>query len=244
MPDTRFLLDVSWRGGYHSRHDSTQGNVMDKNTDAMAGDDAPNRRPIAARGNALIQYFASWLTRRGASPNAISLVSILFAALGAAALLLLDWPWAGWLCALAIVLRLLCNLFDGMVAVEGGRQTPSGALYNEVPDRLADSVFLIALGYACGLGWLGWLAALLAALTAYIRTLGGALGLAQDFRGPMAKPQRMWLMAAACVLAPIETWLTGTYFTLPVAVVVIAAGSALTCVTRLRAISQLLHARP
>src|SRR5688572_1029373 len=152
-----------------------------------------NRRPIAARSNTLIRKFAAALVKSGVSPNAISVVSIAFAAAGAWALLQWPSPWNAWLCAVAIVLRLLCNLFDGMVAVEGGRQTPTGALYNEVPDRLADSAFIVALGYAAGIPWLGWLGALLAALTAYIRTLGGALGLVQDFRGPMAKPHRMWL---------------------------------------------------
>lgn len=51
---------------------------------------------------------------------------------------------------------------------------------NEFPDRIADTLPLVPLGYAAGLPWLGWLAALLAALTAYVRVFGGALGLAQD----------------------------------------------------------------
>jgi phosphatidylglycerophosphate synthase len=200
-----------------------------------------NRRPIAARSNSLVQRFSAWLARAGVSPNGISLASIVFAALGATALLEIDAPWGAWLCALAIVLRLLCNLFDGLVAVEHGRKTPTGVLYNEVPDRIADSLFLVALGYAAGLPWCGWLAALLAALTAYIRTLGGTVLGSQDFRGPMAKPHRMWLMVAACVLAPLETRFAGTGYTLRVAVVVIAAGSALTCWTRLRVIAQRLQ---
>ena len=202
---------------------------------------AGNRRPIAARGNALVQRVSGLLARSGVSPNLISLVSIVFAALGAAALLELDSLWGAWLCALAIVLRLLCNLFDGLVAVEHGRKTPTGVLYNEVPDRIADSLFLVALGYAAGLPWCGWLAALLAALTAYIRTLGGTVLASQDFRGPMAKPHRMWLMVAACVLAPLEASFAGTGYALRVAVVVIAAGSALTCWTRLRVIAQRLR---
>jgi phosphatidylglycerophosphate synthase len=206
-----------------------------------AGAGAGNRRPIAARGNALVQRFSTLLARSGVSPNLISLVSIVFAALGAAALLELDPPWGAWLCAVAIVLRLLCNLFDGLVAVEHGRKTPTGVLYNEVPDRVADSLFLVALGYAAGLPWCGWLAALLAALTAYIRTLGGTVLDSQDFRGPMAKPHRMWLMVAACVLAPLETRFAGTAYTLRAAVVLIAAGSALTCWTRLRVIAQRLR---
>src|SRR3546814_4191831 len=48
---------------------------------------AGNRRPIAARGNVLVQRFSAWLARTGVSPNLISMMSIVFAALGAAALL-------------------------------------------------------------------------------------------------------------------------------------------------------------
>src|SRR5690606_14018765 len=202
---------------------------------------AGNRRPIAARGNVLVQRFSAWLARTGISPNLISMASIVFAALGTAALLELESPWGAWLCAIAIVLRLLCNLFDGLVAVEHARKTPTGVLYNEVPDRIADSLFLVALGHAAGMPWCGWLAALLAALTAYIRTLGGTVLGAQDFRGPMAKPHRMWLMVAACVLAPLETRLAGTTYALPTAVIAIAAGSALTCWTRLHAIARQLR---
>src|SRR3546814_18583079 len=84
------------------------------------------------------------------------------------------------------------------VAVEHARKTPTGVLYNEVPDRVADSLFLVALGYAAGMPWCGWLAALLAALTAYIRTLGGTVLGSQDFRGPMAKPPRMEIGRGAC----------------------------------------------
>ena len=199
-----------------------------------------NRRPIATRDTALARRGAAWLAASGVSPNAISVASIIFAAAGAAALLWLPWPWGPWLCAVAIQLRLACNLFDGMVAVEGGKQTPTGALYNEVPDRVADSLLLVALGYAAALPWLGWLAALLALQTAYIRTLGGALGQPQDFRGPMAKPHRMAAMTVACVLAPVLAWAFATMLALPVALAIIAAGSALGCVARLAAIARRL----
>lgn len=203
------------------------------------GPDA-SRRPIRARGNAVARRIASALARSPLTPNAISMLSILFAAAGAAALLWLP-PWGAWLCALGIQLRLLCNLFDGMVAVEGGKSTPTGALYNEVPDRVADSVLLVALGHAAGLPWAGWLAALLAAATAYLRTLGGALGQPQDFRGPMAKQHRMALMTLACAVAPLEAMAGETRYALAVAVLAIAAGSLLTCGTRLRTIAARLE---
>ncbi len=146
-------------------------------------------------------------------------------------------PWLYLLAALAVQLRLLCNLLDGMVAVEGGRGSPVGGLYNEVPDRVADSLFLVAWGYACGLPALGWATALFAAVTAYIRVLGGALGQVQDFRGPMAKQHRMAALTVVCLVAMVETWIRGTSALLEIGLWIVAIGSLWTCVERTRAIA-------
>jgi phosphatidylglycerophosphate synthase len=202
-----------------------------------------NRRPLASRDTRWAARASAFLARSSITPNQISVVSIAFALGGA--VLLVYWPTAVGmvLCALCVQLRLLCNLLDGMVAVEGGKQSPLGALYNEFPDRIADSLFLVALGQAALHPWLGWLAALLAALTAYVRVSGGSLGLAQDFRGPMAKPHRMAVMTLACFVGAVELAIRGTRFALLVAIIVIAVGSAVTCITRSRAIAVQLRAR-
>ncbi len=201
------------------------------------------RRPLASRGTSWARVIASALARSAITPNQISLISIAFAGIGA--WLLVAWPTtAGLVLAAACVqLRLACNLFDGMVAIEGGKQSPTGALYNELPDRIADSLFIVAAGSTIGLPWLGWLGALLAALTAYVRATGAALGFAQDFRGPMAKPHRMAVLTLGCLAAAAEWQFAGTRHALLVAAVVIAAGSALTCITRTRAIAAQLRAR-
>ena len=201
-----------------------------------------DRRPLASRDTAWARRIAAALARSSVTPNQISTISVVFAALGAWALV--DaWPLALVGAAICVQLRLLCNLIDGMVAIEGGKQSATGALYNEFPDRIADSLLLVALGYACGVPWLGWLAALLAALTAYVRATGGALGLAQDFRGPMAKPHRMAVLTLACGIGAAELQWNGTRYALLVAAIVIAAGSALTCATRTLAIARALRAR-
>ena len=205
----------------------------------MSGAD---RRPLASRDTAWARGIASALARSSVTPNQISTISIVFAALGACALVDAR-PLALLGAAICVQLRLLCNLLDGMVAIEGGKQSATGALYNEFPDRIADSLLLVALGYACGVPWLGWLAALLAALTAYVRATGGALGLAQDFRGPMAKPHRMAVLTVACLAGAAELQWSGTRWVLLAATVVIAAGSALTCVTRALAIARALPGR-
>ena len=202
----------------------------------------PARRPLASRDTRLARRMAAALARSAVTPNQISMVSILFAFAGAVALVRAS-PIMLLIAAVCVQLRLLCNLLDGMVAIEGGKQSAVGALYNEFPDRIADSLLLVALGYAALVPWLGWLAALLAALTAYVRATGGALGLAQDFRGPMAKPQRMAVLTIACVIGAAEMYWNGTRYLLLVAAIVIAAGTALTCVARALAIARELRAR-
>jgi phosphatidylglycerophosphate synthase len=202
-----------------------------------------DRRPIAARGSAWARRLSAALVASAITPNQISVASIFFAAVGALMLWFAPTPLGLLVCAICVQLRLLCNLFDGMVAMEGGRQTATGALYNEFPDRIADSLLIVALGHAAGLPWLGWLGALLAALTAYVRLAGGSLGLAQDFRGPMAKQHRMAVLTAACLLAIVEHLATGTGYVLPAAAALIAVGALLTCITRTRAIARQLRAR-
>jgi phosphatidylglycerophosphate synthase len=141
------------------------------------------RRPLASRSTRWAGMLANAAVRAGLSADGISILSLVFSAAGAAALLFLPRPWNLLAAAVGVQLRLLCNLLDGMVAVEGGRKSKVGVLYNEVPDRVADSLFLVALGYTIAIPWLGWLAALAAAVTAYIRVLGGTFGSRRIFAG-------------------------------------------------------------
>jgi phosphatidylglycerophosphate synthase len=195
------------------------------------------RRPIRARSSPLVQRVAAWLAHTRISANQLSTASILFACAGTLCLLGLSRPVGAIACALAIQARLLCNLLDGMVAVEGGKRSPVGQLYNEFPDRIADSVLIVGLGYAIDWPALGWFGALAAALTAYVRVFGGSLGLPQDFRGPMAKQHRMAVMTAGCMVGAAEAMLTATSYALIAASIVIAIGSVATCVTRTLAIA-------
>jgi CDP-diacylglycerol--glycerol-3-phosphate 3-phosphatidyltransferase len=201
---------------------------------------SPGRRPIASRSAGWAVALSARLARSNVTPNQISVLSVVFAALGAGLLL---WPHPiGWIAAaLCVQLRLVCNLLDGMVAIEGGKKSPVGALYNEFPDRIADSLLLVAAGYAAGLPSAGWAAALLAALTAYVRVFGGSLGLPQDFSGIMAKQRRMALLTSALVAQSVEWAFSPTRYSLAAAILLIAVGSAVTCVTRTAAIARELR---
>ena len=206
----------------------------------MGTDD--NRRPLRTRSTAWANALARLLIRARISPNAISVASIAFALLGSYALL--RWPASAAalvVTAACVQLRLLCNMLDGMVALQGKSQSPVGVLYNEIPDRIADSLFIVALGYAAGEPWLGWLGALAAAVTAYIRLLGGTCGLRQDFRGPLAKPQRMFVLTLGCLLGAAELAARGSGWSLLIAAWIIAVGALLTCILRAFAIAAQLR---
>jgi phosphatidylglycerophosphate synthase len=201
-----------------------------------------NRRPLKTRSRRSAQRLAAYLVSTAITPNQISVMSVLVAGAGAGVVLASNAPWALVVCAICIQLRLLCNMLDGMVAVEGGKQSALGTLYNEIPDRIADSLFLVSVGYVVQLPWLGWCCALLAALTAYIRVLGGTVGLPQDFRGPMAKPHRMALLTAACLLGAGERALWGSQYTLTAGLALIGVGTAATCWTRTFGVARALQA--
>ena len=219
-----------------------------------------DRRAIRQRSTTWAAKLADVLYAAKLTPNRVSVGSVVFAVLGAAALVASaivssDGARAAWLvvAVTCIPLRLLLNMLDGMLAVEKGMHTPTGDLFNEVPDRLADLVLLAAAGSATlgiwvtdDVDWgiaLGWAAAAAAILTAYVRTLGAANGVGNFFAGPMAKPARMWVLVIACLASLFEPLFDGRGLFLAVGLVVILLGSIITVVMRLNLITAALHAR-
>ncbi|WP_173911543.1 CDP-alcohol phosphatidyltransferase family protein [Acinetobacter sp. Marseille-Q1618] len=197
-----------------------------------------NRRPLKVRGVGMVNQFAKWLSQKSITPNHISLLSIVFALFAALCLLLVP-QYFGWQrfalyigAALLIQGRLLCNLFDGLVAIEGGKSTASGELFNDIPDRISDPFIIITAGYSITCvsygDVLGWCGALLAVLTAYVRTLAVSIGAPANFTGPMAKQHRMALLTFACVVAAIEQILWQHDFVMLIALIVLNMGAALT----------------
>ena len=203
--------------------------------------DPNDQRPVKSRDTRLAHRVAQWLAEKNVSPNSISVFGMLAAIVGGIAFAMTSstggisqrglWFVGGLLCQV----RLLCNLFDGMVAVRQNQASRKGELYNEVPDRVSDAAILIGLGYAIGGSPLaGLLAALLAVFVAYVRAMVKSVGGPNDFCGPMAKPQRMALVTLLAVymsLAP-EEWHTG--FGDPQIVLwIVVAGCVLTAMRRL-----------
>jgi phosphatidylglycerophosphate synthase len=202
-----------------------------------------DRRPLRTRERGWAKALASLLVRWKVRPNTISMVSIVFAfgagvaffasrnAEGAQRVLLLIAAAAG------IQLRLICNMLDGMVAVEGKMASKTGDIFNELPDRIADPLIIVPAGYAIvrfySLGpTLGWCAGLLAVMTAYVRVLAGSVRAKQDFCGPMAKQHRMATLTLAAIVDAAAGYLRFRDYALMLALIVIIAGTVITMIRR------------
>lgn len=214
-----------------------------------------DRRPIASRDTGWARTMAGRLAAAGVAPNTISAASMAGGLAAGACFAALAWTEQPWLRSLAAAgaiagmqFRLLCNLFDGMVALAGGRRpSPTGELWNDLPDRVSDACILVGAGIAAmhlpGGRELGWGAALLAVMTAYIRQLGRAQGAAACFAGPMAKQHRMAVMTAAAASEAVAAHLGCAGWSVAAGLAIVCLGSAATCIRRLRLVARALHER-
>jgi phosphatidylglycerophosphate synthase len=211
------------------------------------------RRQLATRQAGWAAALARTLARRGATPNAVSIAGIAFAAAAGLAFAVAPGLDRGARAAVLVAaaagiqLRLLCNLLDGMLAVEEGLKSKTGDIYNEVPDRLADIFILLGAGYACrdlpyGVT-LGWAAALAAVLTAYIRVFAGSIGATQHFIGPMAKQHRMFTLTVATLAAVGETVARIPARAIRIGLALIIAGAIVTAIRRLGRLVSEVNAR-
>ena len=180
----------------------------------MAAPDS--RRPLASRQSAWARAASQRLAATRITPNQISVAGVGFALLAGACLVAsVHSAGAGrvlllGLAAFGCQMRLVCNLLDGMVAVEAGKAGLDGPFWNEFPDRVSDILILVGMGFGAGFPALGWAAACAAVLTAYARELGRALGQPANYAGPMAKPQRMAVVTGAALISMFELSGAGT----------------------------------
>lgn len=212
------------------------------------------RRPLKSRDTKWAGAIASRLAQAGIRPNFISVVGTMFAATAGVSFWFAghatqSWHWSVLLifAVCGMQFRLLCNLFDGMVAIEGGFKTKAGEIFNELPDRFSDAFIFIGAAYSApDFVWtreLGWAAAVLAVITAYVRALGASMGAGQQFIGPMAKQQRMAVMTAACLVgafAPIWPLLARI---IPLALTLVVIGCVATIFRRCHRIANEMESK-
>jgi CDP-diacylglycerol--glycerol-3-phosphate 3-phosphatidyltransferase len=180
--------------------------------------------------------------RHAISADQLTLAAVALSVVGGAALALARFEPLLLLVALPVVLgRLALNALDGMVARQARTARPAGELLNEVGDRLGDLALVGGL-VASGIGdlRLGMLALVAMLLPSAVGVAARAAGGARRYEGPLSKPDRMAVLAAAAVLTlafPPAPVLDG-------ALAIVAIGSALTAAIRYRAAHRALSQPP
>ncbi len=99
-----------------------------------------------------------------------------------------------------LVLRLVLNVFDGLVAQEAGVSSARGEALSEFADRLSDVAILGGFAVA-GLGRGTWATAaiIVVLLVSHVGILGKAVGAGRQYGGLMGKPDRMVALIVACL---------------------------------------------
>lgn len=208
-----------------------------------------SRRPIARRFRDTASGAVALCVRLRIHPDAISYASIAVSACAAACFLFARrWPVLLLVAPLLCYARLWLNMLDGMVALASGKGSRRGEILNDLPDRVSDVLIFAGVAHSglCNPLAAYW-AAIFALLTAYVGTLGQAVGARREFGGVMSKPWRMVVLHAgawatlALIWGGRGAWRVATLSALDLACVVIIVGCAQTIAVRLARIMRELN---
>lgn len=207
------------------------------------------RRPIAGCFRVTARRAVRFCVARRIHADTISYASI--AASAAAAVCFwraADSPSLLVVAPLFCYVRLWLNMLDGMVALAAGQASARGEILNDLPDRISDVLIFAGVAHS-GLAspFSGYWAAIFALLTAYVGTLGQAVGVQREFSGPMSKPWRMVLLHAgawcAAAAALLGVQVAGSMTLLDYTCMLVVLGCVWTMAIRLNRILDALDAK-
>lgn len=165
--------------------------------------------------------------------NQVTLTALVLSVLVAA---VVAWQpeqrWVFLLVPLWMLLRMVFNAIDGMLAREFGQQSRLGAYLNELSDVAADSALYLPFALVAGV-WPAVVIAvvLLAAISEYAGVLGLMVGASRRYDGPMGKSDRAF--AFGVIATGISCGLLSAVW-INALLLVIAALSLLTLVNRVQ----------
>lgn len=156
---------------------------------------------LRSKSLAVTEPLAALAERAGASPNMISLLSMIFA-LAAGAIYYLSASEVSllYLAALMVLLNAAFDAVDGALARKMGTAEAKGDFLDHVIDRYADMAILAGIvlaGYVSE-AW-GIFAVMGVLLTSYLGTQAQALKLGRLYGGIMGRADRLTLILAATI---------------------------------------------
>lgn len=137
----------------------------------------------------------------GISPNALSAVSLVCAALMMLVLIIWGDPYALIVAFVLVLLNGFFDAIDGAVAKMTGKASKRGDLVDHVVDRFADFFIIAGISLSTFADVrLGLLALGCVMIASYMGTQSQALGLNRDYGGIMGRAERMVLLMVFIVL--------------------------------------------
>jgi CDP-diacylglycerol--glycerol-3-phosphate 3-phosphatidyltransferase len=158
---------------------------------------------LKPRFQQLLSPLLAGLERRRITPNQLTLATMLLSIIYGA---LLAWRhesfavWAGF--PVFMLLRMMLNAIDGMLANATNQKTALGALLNEMCDQVSDLALYLPFCLLPGLAAPLVLAAVILGLLAeYAGLCALAVGSERRFDGPMGKSDRAFAYGLLVILA-------------------------------------------
>ena len=178
----------------------------------------------------------SWITTEaklahniGLTPNRVSALGMIFAALSAIAYAYAQFHLLIFVAApILLLVSGFCDALDGAIARIHGKTTTFGTFLDSMLDRIADAAILsgIVLGGLCDLRW-GLIALTGSLMVSYTRARAEALGVEMEAVGVAERAERLIILAVASFLSLI--WLETLYW----GVIALALLSSLTVLQRM-----------
>ena len=140
----------------------------------------------------LLQPLLNGLHKIGVTANQITVFSILFSVgIGFLVYYNIQYPYFRILVAVGLLLRMVLNALDGMMARQHKMQSKLGEVLNELGDVVSDLVIIVPFIVIPGIHvYYVFTFAFLAVINEYAGVLGKAMGGERRYEGPMGKSDR------------------------------------------------------
>ncbi len=140
----------------------------------------------------LLRPILSQLYKWGVSANQITIASVVLSfLLGICVLISAQYPKLILVLPLGLLLRMMLNALDGMMARTYNMQSQLGEILNETGDVLSDIAIVLPFAFLPNLSSSSiWIFVLLSVLNEFAGVLSKALGKQRRYDGPMGKSDR------------------------------------------------------
>ncbi|MBN3040192.1 MAG: CDP-alcohol phosphatidyltransferase family protein [Candidatus Omnitrophica bacterium] len=136
------------------------------------------------------------------NPDLLSFLAVLIAFITGLCIYYCPYNWGLLLAAcLLIVLRMVFNTLDGMIAIAQGKKSMIGDVVNALPDRYSDVFTFLGLAL-CPLTYktLGMIGIVSILLVSYSGMLAKAVGVSWQTQGPAGKVDRLVILVIGLIL--------------------------------------------